>query len=73
MLSVNPIRLLVLVAVINGVVAAPFLLILMRVAGNRTIMGNYANRGLAKALGWITATVMALAAVLLIVTFGLSL
>jgi Mn2+/Fe2+ NRAMP family transporter len=41
-LHVNPVKLLVFVAVINGVAAAPFLVVVMRVSGRR-IMGDYVN------------------------------
>ena len=70
LVGANPIKLLVFVAVINGIAAAPFLLIVMLVSGNRTIMGGYVNRRLAKTLGWLTFTVMAVAAVALIFTSG---
>jgi hypothetical protein len=41
--SVNPIKLLVLVAVINGVTAGPFLIVVMRVSSDRAIMGESIN------------------------------
>jgi Mn2+/Fe2+ NRAMP family transporter len=40
LLHVNPIKLLVLVAVINGVAAAPFLVVVMRVSSSKRIMGD---------------------------------
>jgi NRAMP (natural resistance-associated macrophage protein)-like metal ion transporter len=63
--GVNPIRLLVFVAVINGVAAAPFLVLVMLISSDRTIMGDYANGKLARALGWGTTALMAAAAVIL--------
>jgi Mn2+/Fe2+ NRAMP family transporter len=48
--SVNPIKLLVLVAVINGVTAGPFLISVMRVSPDRAIMGESINGALA---GWL--------------------
>jgi Mn2+/Fe2+ NRAMP family transporter len=65
--SVNPIKLLVLVAIINGVAAAPFLIITMLVSSDRRIMGDRVNGRLASVLGWLTAGLMALAAVSLLV------
>jgi Mn2+/Fe2+ NRAMP family transporter len=53
LLSVNPIKLLVFVAVVNGVAAAPFIIVTMFVSSDRTIMGEYANGRAAKLLGWI--------------------
>jgi NRAMP (natural resistance-associated macrophage protein)-like metal ion transporter len=65
LLGVNPIRLLVLVAVINGVAAAPFLVLVMLISGDRKIMGKYVNGKLARTLGWATTILMAMAAVAL--------
>ena len=71
LLHVNPIKLLVLVAVINGVAAAPFLVVVMSVSSSRRLMGEYVNGNAAKILGWATATIMAAAAIALIATGGL--
>ena len=72
LLAVNPIKLLVFVAVINGVAAAPFLFVVMWVSSDRRIMGDYVNGKTAKILGWLTATIMAVAAVALFATGGAS-
>jgi Mn2+/Fe2+ NRAMP family transporter len=55
LLGVNPIRLLVLVAVINGIAAGPFLVLVMLIAGDSTIMGDYVNGRFARVVGWTTA------------------
>jgi len=73
LLHVNPIQLLILVAVINGVVAAPFLIVVMLIAGSHQIMGRYVNGKLAKTVGWVTAAIMAAAAIALFATGGVSL
>ncbi len=67
LLSVNPITLLVFVAVINGVAAAPFLAVTMLVSSDRAIMGTYVNGRVALILGWTTVALMTIAAVLLLV------
>jgi len=72
LLSVNPIKLLVFVAVVNGVTAAPLLFVVMRISSSRSLMGSYVNGHLATTLGWATAAVMALAAVALFATGGVS-
>src|ERR1017187_2145027 len=54
LLHVNPISLLVFVAVINGLAATPFLIVVMRVSGSRRIMGDYVNGNAARILGWLT-------------------
>jgi Mn2+/Fe2+ NRAMP family transporter len=63
--GINPIRLLVFVAVINGVAAAPFLVLVMLISSNQNIMGDYANGRLAQILGWSTTILMAAAAIIL--------
>jgi Mn2+/Fe2+ NRAMP family transporter len=65
---VDPIRLLVFVAVVNGVAAAPFLVLVMLISNRRELMGDYRNRGLANSLGWATAALMTTAAVALLAT-----
>jgi NRAMP (natural resistance-associated macrophage protein)-like metal ion transporter len=72
LVDVNPIKLLVLVAVINGVAAAPFLVVVMWVSSSKRLMGDYVNGNVAKTLGWLTAMIMAVAAIALFATGGLS-
>jgi len=67
LLHVNPIKLLVFVAVINGVIAAPFLVMVMWISSSTTIMGGYVNGRAAKSR-MDTAVLMAVAAVLLFAT-----
>jgi NRAMP (natural resistance-associated macrophage protein)-like metal ion transporter len=59
--SENPVGLLVLSAMINGIAAAPFLIVVMLVARDRKIMGDFVNGRLAAVVGWLTAAVMAVA------------
>jgi NRAMP (natural resistance-associated macrophage protein)-like metal ion transporter len=72
-LHVNPIKLLVLVAVINGVVAAPFIVAVMLISGERRIMGTYVNGKWSRTVGWATAFLMAAAAAALFATGGVRL
>jgi Mn2+/Fe2+ NRAMP family transporter len=72
LLGVNPIKLLILVAVINGVTAGPFLIVTMLVSSDRKIMGEHVNGRLARWLGWTTTAVMLIAAVALFATGGVS-
>jgi Mn2+/Fe2+ NRAMP family transporter len=65
--SIDPIKLLVFVAIVNGIAAVPFLLVVMLIARNRQLMGKYRNRGLATILGWFTVALMAAAAIALLV------
>jgi Mn2+/Fe2+ NRAMP family transporter len=73
LLRVNPIKLLIFVAVLNGVIAAPFLIVVMKVSSSKRLMGDHVNGRAAKILGWSTVVVMAVAAIALFVTGGISL
>jgi Mn2+/Fe2+ NRAMP family transporter len=66
---INPIHLLVVVAVINGLAAAPFLLVVLLVARDGDLMGEQRNGRLSATLGWLTFGLMAAAA--LVATSGL--
>jgi Mn2+/Fe2+ NRAMP family transporter len=73
LLHVNPIKLLIFVAVLNGVIAAPFLIVVMKVSSSQRLMGDYVNGRAAKILGWSTVVVMGVAAIALFATGGVSL
>jgi NRAMP (natural resistance-associated macrophage protein)-like metal ion transporter len=68
--GVNPIRLLVVVAIINGVAAAPFLIALMLVSSDHRIMGKHRNGRLASVVGWLTVALMSAAAIAMFATGG---
>jgi NRAMP (natural resistance-associated macrophage protein)-like metal ion transporter len=68
LLHVNPIHLLVVVATINGLAAAPFLLLVLLISGDREVMGKHRNGKLAGSLGWLTFALMTIAAVALVLT-----
>ena len=59
---------LVVVAVINGIAAAPFLVVIMMISADRAIMGELRNGPVATALGWSTVAIMAGAALLMVTT-----
>jgi len=67
-LGINPITALVLSAVLNGLIAAPLLVLVMVVSNDRAALGDRTNGRLLNVLGWTTTAVMAIAAVGLIVT-----
>jgi len=71
-IHLDPIKLLVYVAMVNGVAAAPFLVLVMVVANRRVLMGEYKNGALANVLGWATAGLMVGAAVAFFATGGAS-
>lgn len=68
LIGVNPIHLLVFVGLVNGLAAAPFLVIVMLISGDRAIMKEHVNQGPARILGWAAVALMAAAAVGVVVT-----
>jgi NRAMP (natural resistance-associated macrophage protein)-like metal ion transporter len=66
--GINPIDALVITAVINGLIAAPLLVLVMLVANDRKVMGARVNGRWLNVLGWATTAIIAVAAVALIVT-----
>ena len=58
----NPIRMLFLSAVLNGVLAPPLLALVMLVSNNALIMGEHTNGVWLNVLGWAATAVMAAAA-----------
>jgi Mn2+/Fe2+ NRAMP family transporter len=61
----DPITLLIFAAIINGIAAAPFLLVTLLIAGNQAIMGNSTNGRLSNIFGWTTFAIMTAAAALI--------
>jgi Mn2+/Fe2+ NRAMP family transporter len=61
-LGINPITALVLSAVLNGLVAAPLLVLVMLISNDRRAMGERTNGRLLNVMGWVTTIVMGLAA-----------
>ena len=64
----NPIRMLFLSAVLNGVLAPPLLILVMLVGNNQQIMGRHTNGFWLNLLGWTATAVMTFAAIALCVT-----
>lgn len=72
LLNANPIRLLVFVAVINGIIAVPLLIFVLIISNSRHLMGDYVNGHAANILGGFTFTLMSVALVALFATGGIS-
>jgi NRAMP (natural resistance-associated macrophage protein)-like metal ion transporter len=70
MLSLSPMTALVWVAVINGVLAVPVMTLLMMMARNRRIMGEFRISPLLSTIGWVATGAMALAAIAFLLTLG---
>jgi Mn2+/Fe2+ NRAMP family transporter len=71
-IGVDPLRLLVFSALVNGLLAAPFLVLVMVLGHSREVMGSeYRNRRVAQTLGWTAVVLMTASSVLfLVLNFG---
>ena len=67
LVGTNPIRMLFLSAVVNGLLAPPLLLLVMLVGNNRDIMGAHTNGLWLNVFGWTATGLMTCAAVLFLV------
>jgi NRAMP (natural resistance-associated macrophage protein)-like metal ion transporter len=67
---INPIKALYWSAVINGVVAAPVMVVMMLLASRHDIMGRFAVKGWLRLLGWAATVVMAAVVVAMFATMG---
>ena len=65
--GINPILALYYAAIASGLITPPLLVIIMLVAGNRTIMRDRVNGRLSNILGWSATVIMSTAALALLV------
>ena len=68
--SIDPIKALIYSAVINGVVAVPMLIVIMKIANDRKILGKRINGKFSNTLGWATVIVMAISGVVMVLTWN---
>lgn len=64
---ISPMHALFWSAVINGVLAVPLMVVVLLLASDRKVMGQFAIGAVSKTIGWLTVAVMGVAAVLLFV------
>jgi Mn2+/Fe2+ NRAMP family transporter len=69
-IKIDPIKALVWAAMINGVIAVPVMVFMMLMASRRKIVGKLNLPFYLKALGWVAAVIMALAAIGMFLTSG---
>ena len=55
---------------INGVAAAPMMVIVMLMSRKREVMGEFTLQPWLWVLGWVATVVMALAAIVMFITWG---
>jgi NRAMP (natural resistance-associated macrophage protein)-like metal ion transporter len=59
--GIDPIKALIIAAVVNAIVAVPLILLIIGISSDRALMGEHASGWLSKTLLWITFIVMAVA------------
>lgn len=64
--GINPMRALFFTAIVNGFLAPPLLILILKVSNNSTIMGERVNGSVLNIAGWLSFGVMAAASVALI-------
>jgi Mn2+/Fe2+ NRAMP family transporter len=68
--NIDPIKALVYTAVINGVIAVPILVAVVKIANDRKVLGKMTNRRLSNVLLWLTVVVMGISDVIMFFTWG---
>jgi len=68
--SMDPIKALVYTAVINGVVAVPILVAVMKIANDKEILKDRINGQISNIIGWTTLIIMGVSVVIMFVTWG---
>lgn len=66
-IGIDPVKALIYTAVMNGVAAVPLLFLIIKIATNDAIMGEYKSGWLSKTLLWTTFVIMGGSAVALII------
>ncbi len=61
--SLDPIKALIYSAVLNGLIAPVILIFVVKISGDKKIMGEHKNGPLSNAVGWLTTVLMVLVAV----------
>jgi NRAMP (natural resistance-associated macrophage protein)-like metal ion transporter len=70
LLKVDPIKALFYSAIINGVAAAPVMILIMFLTSNHRVMGQFTLKGWLKWIGWLATAVMTVAAIAMFTTLG---
>jgi NRAMP (natural resistance-associated macrophage protein)-like metal ion transporter len=66
--GVDPVKALVYAAVLNGIAAVPLLLLILKISGDETIMGEYKSKWFSKTILWLTFVAMGAAAIAMFYT-----
>jgi len=67
--GLDPIKALIYAAVINGVIAVPLLVVIMKISNDKKILEGRTNGKISNVAGWITVIIMGVAALFMISTW----
>ncbi len=67
--NVDPIKSLIYAAVINGVIAVPLLVLIVKIGNDKKILEGRTNGKISNIVGWITVVVMGFAAAVMFLTW----
>ena len=68
-LPIKPFQLLYYTAVLNGICAPILLILIMKISGNKQIMGERTNSSISSIMGWLITFIMAGSAIFLFISF----
>lgn len=68
--DVDPIKALIYAAVINGIIAVPLLVFIMKIGSDEKILGSTTNGKASNALGWITVAIMGFSVLIMFMTWA---
>ncbi len=67
--NIDPIKALIYAAVINGVIAVPLLVVIVKIGNDEKILEGRTNGKISNIVGWITVIVMGFSAVVMFLTW----
>ena len=65
--SIDPIQALIYTAVVNGIISVPLLMIIMKIANNKEILGDKVNNKVSNLIALVTIIAMALASAAMVI------
>ena len=67
--NVDPLKVLIYAAVINGIIAVPLLIAIMKISNDKKILAGRTNGKISNIVGWITVVVMGFSVVVMFLTW----
>lgn len=67
-IGIDPIRALIVAAVVNGIISIPLIFLIIMISSNKKIMGEYAGGWMSKIFLWISFAAILVAAVVMLMT-----